>query len=349
MAFSRLLVLPYGGVEPRLAAAPKHVGEGAAVLGRASIGAGAFFGPRAVVRADGHFVEIGDDFHLGPRSTVHIAHDVYPTLIGHRVTVGMNACVHACTVGNDVIVDDGSVILDGSIVEDEVILEPGTFAFPRARLSRGHVYAGAPAKPVRALMPGELAERREKIVRAHANGTEAALGRESRGAIDPSAFIASTATVRGAIHMAAGTSIWFSNDIDAGGASFTVGPNSNVQDNTIVRCSGAGVIIGRDTTIGHNVFLNDCVIGDESLIGIGSFVEKGTRVEDHVLLAAGARTEPGQVLESGWLYGRAPARKIAPLDQDKRELIKFIIWTYCQYAKDFQAAQNALERAPIQI
>lgn len=340
---SRLLVLPYAGVDPRFAAAPAHVGERAAVLGRVTIGARARLGPLAVIRADGHDVEIGDDFHLGARSTVHIAHDVYPTLIGDRVSVGVNACVHACTVGNDVIIDDGSVILDGSIVEDDVILEPGTFAFPRARLQRGHVYAGAPAKPERALAAGEIAERRQKMLHGQTGANGAAEAHSLSGQdLDKTAFVASTASIRGALRMAAKSSIWFGNDIDAGATLVSIGANSNVQDNSVIRCSAAGVSIGRGTTIGHNVFLNDCTIGDESLIGIGSVVAKGTVVEDHVLLAAGARTEPGQVLESGWLYGKSPARKIAPLDQGKRDMIKFIIFTYCQYAERFKAAEQLL-------
>ncbi len=339
----RLLVLPYAGVEPRFAAAPVHAGEGAAVLGRVTIGSRARLGPLSVIRADGHDVEIGDDFHLGARSTVHIAHDIYPTLIGDRVSVGVNACVHACTVGNDVVVDDGSVILDGSIVEDDVILEPGTFAFPRARLQRGHVYAGAPARPVRALAAGETAERRRKMLRGQTGADEAArLRSPSEPTLDRTAFVASTASICGTLRMAAKSSIWFGGDIDAGTGLVSIGPNANVQDNSVIRCSGAGVSIGRDTTIGHNVFLNDCTIGAESLIGIGSLVAKGTVVEDHVLLAAGARTEPGQVLESGWLYGKSPARKIAPLDQGKRDMIKFIIWTYCQYAERFNEAEKLL-------
>ena len=51
-----------------------------------------------------------------------------------------------------------------------------------------------------------------------------------------------------------------------------------------------------------------------SLIGIGSVVAKGTVVEDRVLLAAAARTAPGQVLESGWMYGGSPARQMSRLD-----------------------------------
>ena len=61
--------------------------------------------------------------------------------------------------------------------------------------------------------------------------------------------------------------------------------------------------------------LGDCTIGKRSLIGIGSVVAEGVIVEDDVFLAAGAETTPGQVLEAGWLYGKRPAVKMAPLDR----------------------------------
>lgn len=100
--------------------------------------------------------------------------------------------------------------------------------------------------------------------------------------------------------------------------------------------------IGADTAVGHNVTIADCTIGNHCLIGIGSYVAQGTVIQDHVLLAASARTEPGQILESGWLYAGAPAKKRTPLDQGKRDLIEMIIGHYCQYAMDYKAAEQAL-------
>ena len=69
-------LLAYDGVSPRFASAPAHAGAGAAVLGRATLGKSAWLGARSVIRADGHYIEIGDDFRLGARATVHIAHAV---------------------------------------------------------------------------------------------------------------------------------------------------------------------------------------------------------------------------------------------------------------------------------
>jgi len=340
----RPLILPYAGITPSFATPLAHAGEGSAILGRVTLGRHAWIGARAVLRADGHDVQAGDDFHAGARTTLHIAHEVFPCIVGDRVTVGDDACVHACMVGSNVIVGDGTVILDGAIVGDNIIFEPGSTVFPGKRIDGGHVYAGSPAKMVRPVEAGEVAKRREAMLTAHKDsagnaptGSIAALSR-----VDPSVFIASTARVRGQLIAAASTSVWFSNDFDAGEATISIGLRTNVQDNTVIRCTSRGVTIGQDTTVGHNVTMADCTIGNHCLIGIGSHVAQGTVVEDHVLLAASARTQPGQILESGWLYAGTPAKKLAPLDQGKRDMIAMIIGHYCQYAMDYKAAEQAL-------
>lgn len=339
------LILPFGAAVPSFASPLASAGEGSAVLGRVTIGRAGRLGPLAVVRADGHYVQIGDDFELGARSTVHIAHDVFPCVIGDRVSVGADACVHACTVGNDVVIEDRVVILDGATVENNVLLEAGATVFPGKRIASGHVYAGSPAVPVRALSSDDIAERRRRLATAReAAGSPPPRSVATAGSsIDPTVFIASTASVRGRLEAATDSSIWFSNDFDAGDAVIRIGRHVNIQDNTVVRCITAqGVTIGPSSSVGHNVTLSDCVVGEGSLIGIGSVVAPGTVVGNRVLLAAGAHTEPGQVLESGWLYGRTPARKIAPLDAGKQQMIAFTIATYRQYARDYGASEKKL-------
>jgi carbonic anhydrase/acetyltransferase-like protein (isoleucine patch superfamily) len=340
----QLFTLPYGAVSPAFAGPPEVLGSRAAVLGRATIGSGASFGTAALIRADGHFVRIGDAFHLGDHATVHIAHDVYPTIVGHRVTVGANAVVHACTLGSDIVVGDGAVILDGSVLADGVALAAGSIVFPSSQLSGGQLYAGSPAKPVRPLSPGDLQSRAAEI-RGRTPGL-AGNAPPLTDRFDESVFVAATASLRGAIALAQNSSIWFSCELDANGGEVTIGLNVNIQDNTIIRCRpGRRFEIGEDSTVGHNVTLADCRIGQRSLIGIGSIVAPGTIVEDDVLLAAGSHTTEGQVLESGFLWGKRPAQKMARLDEGKRQLIASTAVTYRAYAQSFRQAQAAAAEA----
>lgn len=342
------ITLPYEGASPSFASPALHRGVYSAVCGRVTIGKNAWLGALTLVRADGHVVKIGDDVHLDARSTVHIAHDVFPCIIGDRVTAGKNTCIHACTVGSNVVIGDNCVILDGAVVSDNIVLEPDSLVFPSSKLESGFLYAGMPAKPVRPIDLDEIAQRAGATRARHDEGqsVDARARPAATSEIHPSVFIAASASVKGRIVAGESSSIFFSNELDAGNATITIGDKTNIQDNTIIRCSGEGFRIGRESTIGHNVMLQDSTIGDYSLIGIGSIVARGTVVGNHVLLAAGARTEENQVLEDGFLYTGTPARKRAPLDVKKREMIGSTIWTYCFYSQEFKGAQQRLLGVP---
>ena len=263
MPSTRRYILPYRGHPAQHRRPPPiHAGAGSVVLGRVTLGRNAWLGALSVIRADGHFVRVGDDFHLGARSTVHINHEILPCIVGDRVAVGRNACVHACTVGSDVVIGDDVVILDGAVVEDNVVLEPGSTVFPNKRVPGGFLYAGSPAKPVRALGAGEVAERRSTMSdepETAEPGTRrppAAAGSD----VHASVFIASTASVDGRLVAAESASVWYSNNFDAGQPPSRSGARTNIQDNTMIRCATAqGVSIGRASTVGHNVTIHDCV------------------------------------------------------------------------------------------
>ncbi|WP_291179884.1 DapH/DapD/GlmU-related protein [Hyphomicrobium sp.] len=334
------LILPYEGVSPKINGEPRASGRHASLIGRAEIGARFTMAPRAVIRADGHFVRIGDDFSIGVGSTVHIAHGVLPTIVGHRVAVGDNACVHACTVGDDCVIGHGVVVLDGSVVDDDVVIEDGATVFPRGRLESGYLYGGSPAKPIRKLTEGEREIRSLQLREAAAR----AIVKEQADAAPPSShenFVASTANLRGRVEMAERSSVFFSCVLDAKDGEISIGHATNIQDNTLIECTGGKVVIGTDTTIGHNVTIRDSVIGNRSLVGIGASLSPGTVVEDDVLVAAGATTTPGQRLMSGSVWGGRPARPIGVLDEAKRQMMQEIIGHYCQYAETYKSIEDS--------
>lgn len=344
MRNDELYLLPYAGTAPALAAPAVHAGTGSAVLGRATIGRDGWFGTGSVVRADGHYVTIGHNFRLGPRSTVHIAHEVLPTEIGANVTAGSNSVIHACTVGDDCHIGDNVVILDGSEVAAGCAIADGSTVFPRSTLEGGWLYEGSPAKPVRRLTPGELDALHVATRSKDDRDTLAANAPDVNIEADGPVFVAASAKLSGKIVAVGENGIWFGCRLDAGEHEIRIGCNTNIQDNTTIRCVERIVDIGRDATIGHNVLMTDCTVGDASLIGMGAVVAPGTVVEPDVLLAAGAFTLPGQVLQSGWLYGGRPARKLSQLDEKKRSIIRLTWPTYCDYARRFDDAQRQLDR-----
>lgn len=334
------LTLPYDGVLPEFASRPVWCGRGSTVIGAVRLGGRAWIGDGGVIRADGQPVTLGERFWLGHRSTVHIATYSHGTVAGDRVTVGRNSVVHACTVGSDVVIEDDVVILDGASVGDHAVIEAGATVFPRAQLAGGFVYAGSPARSVRPITPAEVDERAERLREAAGDPVQAAAGDPPE--VEETVFVASTARLRGRVGLGAGSSVLFSCDLHAEVGPIVVGADTNIQDNTVIRTRAEGVVIGRDTTVGHNVRISDSRIGARALIGIGARVAPGTVIADDVMLAAGATTDPGQLLEGGHLWGGRPARILGPLDAEKRAMMVRIVEGYREHGRAYRRAEAAL-------
>ncbi len=316
---------------------------GHAVIGRVTLGRGARLGAGSVIRADGHYVRAGDDLELGRGATVHIAHDLHPTLIGERVCVGADAVVHACTLGDEVVVEEGAVVLDGARVGDGVVLEAHSVVFPRSVLEPGTLYSGSPARPLRRLDSSERAERARALRSRNAADAAAADWpcRTLPQAAAAEVFVAATACLQGQVRLGQAGSVWYGCRLDANAAPIELGARCNVQDNSQLLARGPGIVLGEDTTVGHNVHLADCSVGARCLIGMGSRIAAGTVIADDTFVAAGCTTLAGQRLDGGLVWGGRPARVLGELDQTKRRLVLLTVQTYREYARVLGQAQRA--------
>lgn len=131
------------------------------VLGDVVLGDDVSVWPGAVVRGDMHRIRVGARTSVQDGAVLHITHasdynpDGYPLTIGEDVTIGHQACLHGCTLGNRILVGIGATVLDGAVVEDEVIIGAGTLVPPGKTLTSGYLYMGSPAKPARELSEKE--------------------------------------------------------------------------------------------------------------------------------------------------------------------------------------------------
>lgn len=127
--------------------------------------------------------------------------------------------------------------------------------------------------------------------------------------IHPDAFVAETATVVGRVSLAAGASVWYGCVLRAEVSPIVVGPDSNLQDGTVVHTDpDAPVSIGARVTVGHRVIVHGCTLEDDALIGMGSVVLNGAVVGAGAVVAAGAVVLQGTQVEPGSLVAGVPAR-----------------------------------------
>ncbi|SEB07204.1 gamma carbonic anhydrase family protein [Marinobacterium iners] len=155
-------IRPYQGMTPKLGERV-FVDPSAVVLGDVEIGDDSSVWPLVVIRGDMHRIRIGRCSSIQDGSVLHITHagpynpDGFPLIIGDHVTVGHQAMLHGCTIGNRVLVGMGAMIMDGAVVEDEVIVGAGSLVPPGKTLKSGYLYVGRPAKPQRELTEQERA------------------------------------------------------------------------------------------------------------------------------------------------------------------------------------------------
>ena len=107
--------------------------------------------------------------------------------------------------------------------------------------------------------------------------------------IDPSAFVAPTATLIGDVGLGAGASVWFGSVLRGDLDRIRVGENTSIQDLTVCHTDdGMPLTIGNGVTVGHRCVLHGCTIEDDCLIGMGAIIMNGAVVGRGSVIAAGA-------------------------------------------------------------
>lgn len=130
------------------------VHERAYLAGDVTLGEGANIWCGACIRGDFAPVRIGKGTNVQDNATVHVGYGV-PAVIGEGVTVGHNAVVHGCTVGNNVLVGMGAVILDGAKIGDDCIIGAATLIPQNKEIPAGSVVYGNPFRIVRPITEKE--------------------------------------------------------------------------------------------------------------------------------------------------------------------------------------------------
>lgn len=103
----------------------------------------------------------------------------------------------------------------------------------------------------------------------------------------------------------------------------TIGKNSNVQDNSTLHTDfGLPCIVGENVTVGHNVILHSCEIGDNVIVGMGSTVLNGTKIAPNCLIGAGSLVTHKIPYEKGVLILGNPAKIVRKLTDEEIEHIQ---------------------------
>jgi carbonic anhydrase/acetyltransferase-like protein (isoleucine patch superfamily) len=129
------------------------IAENATLVGDLKMGENCSIWFNAVVRADVNSIEFGDNVNIQDGAVIHCTYQKTKTILGNNVSVGHNALVHGCKVGENVLIGMGSIVMDDCIIEDNCIIAAGAVLLENTHVKSGSVWAGVPAKKVKDLSP----------------------------------------------------------------------------------------------------------------------------------------------------------------------------------------------------
>jgi carbonic anhydrase/acetyltransferase-like protein (isoleucine patch superfamily) len=153
-----------------------------------------------------------------------------------------------------------------------------------------------------------------------------------------SAWVADSAQVIGQVELQEEASIWFGAILRGDTEWLVVGRRSNVQDGSVVHADqGFPTTLGEGVTVGHQVMLHGCTIGDHSLIGIQSVVLNGAKIGRHCLVGAGALVTEGKEFADGSVIMGRPGKVVRTLTDEQRRGLEDIATHYVQNARRFRA------------
>ncbi len=158
------------------------------------------------------------------------------------------------------------------------------------------------------------------------------------------AWVADSAQVIGDVELAEGVSVWFGTVIRGDTETIRIGRGTNVQDASVLHADmGVPLTLGENVSIGHQVMLHGCTIGDGSLIGIGAVVLNNARIGKNCLVGAGSLVTEGKEFPDGSMILGSPAKAVRQLSPEQIEGLKMISHHYVENARRYKAGFKKID------
>ena len=135
-------------------------------------------------------------------------------------------------------------------------------------------------------------------------------------------WIAPNASVIGDVTLHEKASVWFNTVIRGDCEPIIIGKKTNIQDSSVLHNDyGFPLIIGEGVTIGHQVMLHGCTIGDNSLVGIGAVILNGAKIGKNCIIGANTLVTENKVIPDNSLVIGSPGKIVRLISNEEAKLI----------------------------
>ena len=136
-------------------------------------------------------------------------------------------------------------------------------------------------------------------------------------------WVASNAILIGKVILKKDANIWFNVVLRGDIEPITIGEESNVQDGSVFHTDpDCPLTLGKGVTVGHMVVLHGCVVGDDTLIGIGSTILNKTKIGKNCIIGANTLIAENKVIPDRSLVLGSPGKIVRQVTDEEIEEIK---------------------------
>ncbi|WP_137168945.1 gamma carbonic anhydrase family protein [Marinomonas sp. FW-1] len=162
-------------------------------------------------------------------------------------------------------------------------------------------------------------------------------------------WVDDSAVIIGDVNIGEDSSVWPLVAIRGDMHRIRIGARTSIQDNSCLHITHAStykpeghpLTIGDDVTVGHMAMLHGCTIGSRVLVGMSTTILDGAVIEDEVIIGAGSLVPPGKRLESGFMYMGSPVKQVRPLNDKEIEYFQYAGLNYVKLKDEYLAqAEN---------
>ena len=147
------------------------------------------------------------------------------------------------------------------------------------------------------------------------------------------AWVADSATVLGRVTMGENSSVWYGAVLRGDNDHITLGDRVNIQDGSVLHTDhGYPMVLGNDVSVGHQVRLHGCTIGEGSLIGIQAIVLNGAKIGRNCLVGAGSVVTEGKEFPDNSLILGSPAKVVKALSPEQAARVRSAAEHYVEKA-----------------
>lgn len=159
--------------------------------------------------------------------------------------------------------------------------------------------------------------------------------------IHESVYIAEGAKIIGDVTIGENSSVWFNTIIRGDEGPITIGKRCNIQDHCMIHQYEAyPVVLEDEVSIGHNVILHGAVIRRGALVGMGAIILDGVEIGEQAFIAAGTLIPPGKKIPPRTMVMGSPGKVVRELTERDLETLRLTVETYERKAQWYKAEQE---------